>query len=158
MRMRFAFRCGTTMRRVTCLGLLLASTACASGREPAVEDLTPDAEGFITTRSGLRYKVVRQGDGPKPTSRDRVLVRYSARLDDGTVIDSSFERGQPDLLVIRELIRGFREALELMPVGSHYEVVIPGRLGYGWSGAGDGLVGPNETLYFQIQLLRIEER
>ncbi len=140
------------------LFLLLAATACATGGEPAVEDLTPDADGFITTRSGLRYKVLQEGAGPKPTSRDRVLVHYSTRLADGTVIDSSYQRGQPDVLALRELIRGFREALELMSAGSHFEVVVPGRLGYGWSGTGDGLVGPNETLYFQIQLFRIEER
>ena len=138
--------------------LLLATTACASGGEPVVEDLTPDADGFITTSSGLRYKILQQGTGPKPTSRDRVRVHYSTTLADGTVIDSSYERGEPDVLAMRELIRGFREALELMSVGSHFEVIVPGRLGYGWSGLGDGLVGPNETLYFQIQLFRIEER
>lgn len=138
--------------------LVLAATACASGGEPVVEDLTPDADGFTTTSSGLRYKVLQEGRGPKPTSRDRVLVHYSTKLADGTVIDSSYERGEADILAMRELIRGFREALELMSAGSHFEVIVPGRLGYGWSGAGDGLVGPNETLYFQIQLFRIEER
>ena len=138
--------------------LVLAATACASGGESAVADLTPDADGFMTTGSGLRYKVVQEGTGPKPTSRDRVLVHYSTRLADGTVIDSSYDRGEPDILTLRELIRGFREALELMSPGSHFEVIVPGRLGYGWSGLGDGLVGPNETLYFQIQLFRIEER
>ena len=138
--------------------LLLAAGACASGGEPAVADLTPDADGFISTASGLRYKVLQEGTGPKPTSRDRVLVHYSTRLEDGTVIDSSFERGQPDVLPLRDLIRGFREALELMSPGSHFEVIVPGRLGYGRSGAGAGLVGPNETLYFEIRLLRIEER
>lgn len=140
------------------LFLLLAATACASGGEPVVADLTPDADGFITTRSGLRYKVLQEGAGPKPTSRDRVLVHYSTSLEDGTVIDSSYERGQPDVLALRELIRGFREALELMSPGSHFEVIVPGRLGYGRAGTGDGLVGPNETLYFRIQLFRIEER
>ncbi|MCY4572089.1 MAG: FKBP-type peptidyl-prolyl cis-trans isomerase [Gemmatimonadetes bacterium] len=138
--------------------LVLAATACASGGESAVADLTPDADGFMTTGSGLRYKVVQEGTGPKPTSRDRVLVHYSTRLANGTVIDSSYDRGEPDVLTMRELIRGFREALELMSPGSHFEVIVPGRLGYGWSGLGDGLVGPNETLYFQIQLFRIEER
>ncbi len=146
------------LSHAACLVPLLASIACASGGEPVVVDLTPDADGFITTASGLRYKVIQEGAGPKPTSRDRVLVHYSTRLEDGTVIDSSFERGQPDVLPLRELIRGFREALELMPVGSHFEVIVPGRLGYGRSGAGDGLVGPNATLHFEIRLLRIEER
>ena len=114
-----------TMRRSARHGarllVLLASGACASGGEPAVVDLTPDADGFVTTGSGLRYKVLQEGAGPKPTSRDRVLVHYSTRLEDGTVIDSSYERGQPDVLALRELIRGFREALELMSPGSRFE-------------------------------------
>ena len=137
--------------------LLLASSACASGGAPPVEDLTPDADGFITTGSGLKYKVVRQGVGAKPTVRDRVLVHYSCKLTDGTVIDSTYERGQPDVLVVRELIRGFQEALQLMEVGSHFHVTVPGRLGYGWNGLGDGLIGPNATLIFEIELFKIEE-
>ena len=148
-----------TTRRSAALVLLLASTACASGgSEPPVEDPTPDAEGFITTSSGLRYRVLRQGTGPSPTSRDLVVVHYSTKLDDGTVIDSSYERGQPEVLAVRDLIRGFREALELMSVGSHVEAIVPSRLGYGWRGTGDGLVGPNATLHFQIELYRVQER
>ena len=144
--------------RAASLLLILYATACASGGEPPVEDATPDADGFVTTRSGLKYKVLRQGTGPNPTTRDLVLVHYSTKLSDGTVIDSSYERGQPEVLAVRELIRGFREALGLMSVGSHVEAIVPGRLGYGWSGTGDGLVGPNETLYFEIELFRIQER
>lgn len=133
------------------------TSACASGggvpiASPA--DPVPDADGFITTRSGLRYKVLREGTGPPPRARDRVQVHYSCRLEDGTVIDSSYERGAPDVLRPRDLIRGFREALLLMPAGSHFEVIVPGRLGYGRDGI-DGVVGPNETLIFEIELLRI---
>ncbi len=135
-----------------------ATSACASGGggAPIAEaaDPVPDAEGFITTRSGLRYKVLRDGTGPAPRARDRVLIHYSCRLEDGTVIDSSYERGEPDVLRPRDLIRGFREALLLMPVGSHLEVIVPGRLGYGRAGI-DGVVGPNETLIFEIEMLRI---
>ena len=133
------------------------TSACASGGGTPIAipaDPTPDADGFITTRSGLRYKVLREGTGPPPRARDRVLVHYSCRLEDGTVIDSSYERGTPDVLSPRDLIRGFREALLLMPVGSHLEVIVPGRLGYGRAGI-DGVVGPNETLIFEIELLRI---
>ena len=135
-----------------------ATSGCAStsGGAPIASpaDPVPDADGFITTRSGLRYKVLREGTGPPPRARDRVLVHYSCRLEDGTVIDSSYERGAPDVLSPRDLIRGFREALLLMPVGSHFEVIVPGRLGYGRAGI-DGVVGPNETLIFEIELLRI---
>ncbi len=138
--------------------LILAGTACAGGGAQApVEAPTPDADGYVTTRSGLKYRVISEGTGPKPTARDRVVLHYSSRTEDGTVVDSSYERGAPDVLALRNLIRGFREALQLMSVGSHYQVTVPGRLAYGWDGI-DGVVGPNETLFFEIQLFRIVER
>lgn len=140
------------------LGLALPACAGGSGGEALFEDLTPDADGFITTPSGLRYRVLEQGAGQKPTSRSQVLVHYSTMLSDGTLIDSSYVRGEPEVLAIRGLIRGFQEALRLMPVGSHYEVVVPSRLAYGRRGSGDGLVGPDETLTFDIRLYRIVER
>lgn len=142
------------------LVLTLSLSACAggSGGETLVEDLTPDADGFITTSSGLRYKVLEQGDGERPTSRSRVRIHYSTKLSDGTLIDSSYLRGEPEVLGMRELVRGFQEALRLMPVGSHYEVVVPGRLAYGRRGSGDGLVGPDETLTFDIRLYEIVGR
>jgi len=141
-----------------CILPILAGTACAGGGAQApVEAPAPDADGYITTRSGLRYRVISDGTGPRPTARDRVVVHYSCRTEDGTVVDSSYDRGAPDVLALRDLIRGFREALQLMSVGSHYQVTVPGRLGYGWDGI-DGLVGANETLYFEIQLFRIVER
>lgn len=145
---------------ISAIFITLSLSACAggSGGESLVEDLTPNADGFITTRSGLKYKVVRQGVGPKPTSQSLVLVHYSTRLRDGTLIDSSYERGEPEVIAMEELIRGFQEALQLMPVGSHYQVTVPGRLGYGWRGSGDGLVGPNETLIFEIELYQVQER
>ena len=159
----WAARAIPLLTRTTLLLTLAAGTAaavtsaCASGggvpiASPA--DPTPDADGFITTRSGLRYRILREGTGPPPRARDRVLIHYSCKLEDGTVIDSSYERGSPDVLSPRDLIRGFREALLLMPVGSHLEVIVPGRLGYGRAGI-DGLVGPNETLIFEIEMLRI---
>ena len=138
-----------------CSILILVCTACAGGA--TVEDLTPDADGVITTRSGLKYTVLAQGVGPKPTARDRVLVHYSCALTDGTVIDSSYERGQPDVLALRNLIRGFREMLQLMSVGTHVRVGVPAHLAYGREGR-EGLVGPNEPLIFEIQLYSIVER
>ncbi len=141
-----------------CVLLILAGTACAGGGAQApVEAPTPDEDGYVTTRSGLKYRVISEGTGPKPTARDRVVLHYSSRTEDGTVVDSSYERGAPDVLALRNLIRGFREALQLMSVGSHYQVTVPGRLAYGWDGI-DGVVGPNETLFFEIQLFRIVER
>ena len=140
------------------LGLTLSACAGGSGGEALVEDPTPDADGFITTRSGLKYRVLAEGAGEKPTSRSRVLVHYSTKLSDGTLIDSSYLRGDPEFLNMRELVRGFQEALRLMSVGSHYEVVVPSRLAYGRRGSGDGLVGPDETLTFDIRLYRILER
>ena len=148
----------TLSRSALILTLSLPGCAGGSGGETLVENLTPDADGFVTTRSGLRYRVIEQGDGAKPTSVSRVLVHYSTKLSDGTLIDSSYVRGEPDILAMRELIRGFQEALRLMPVGSHYEVIVPSRLAYGRRGSGDGLVGPDETLTFDIRLYRIVPR
>lgn len=148
------------MRTPSPLGvfMLLACTACAGGGASASADPpTPDADGYVTTGSGLRYRVISEGTGPRPTARDRVVLHYRCTTEDGTVVDSSYDRGAPDVLALSDLIRGFREALQLMSVGSHYQVTVPGRLGYGWEGL-DGVVGPNETLFFEIQLFRIVER
>ena len=138
--------------------LILGCAACAGGgaNTPGAAP-TPDPDGYVTTRSGLRYKVINQAVGPTPTTRDRVVVHYRCELEDGTVVDSSYDRGIPDVVALRDLIPGFREALQLMSVGSHFQVTVPGRLGYGWEGI-RGVVGPNETLFFEIQLFQIVER
>lgn len=134
----------------------MTATACAGGAAggPPAEEPTPDADGVITTRSGLKYKVLAEGTGPKPTARDRVLVDYYCALTDGTVVDSSYARGQPDELALRDLIRGFREALQLMSVGSHLRIAVPAHLAYGREGV-EGAIGPNEPLIFEIELHRI---
>ena len=134
---------------------ILALFAC--GGTAQVEDLAPDADGFYTTKSGLRFQILTEGEGPKPRWGDRVLLDYSTARPDGTVIDSSFERGKPDVMALRDVVRGFREALELMPVGSRYRVIVPGKLAYGREGI-PGVVGPNETLTFIIHLHEIAER
>lgn len=139
--------------------LVLGFTACAAGATGGapVEDLTPDADGVITTRSGLKLKVLTQGVGPRPAARDRVLVHYFCALTDGTVVDSSYDRGQPEVLALRDLIRGFRETLQLMEVGSHFRVAVPPHLGYGREGV-EGLIPPDATLIFEIQLYSILDR
>jgi FKBP-type peptidyl-prolyl cis-trans isomerase len=114
------------------------------------------AEGVTTTPSGLQYRVVTEGDGPKPAATDRVSVHYTGKLLDGTVFDSSVERGQPINFALNGVIPGWTEGLQLMPVGSTYEFWIPPELAYGSRGAGNGVIPPNATLYFQVQLLGIE--
>jgi FKBP-type peptidyl-prolyl cis-trans isomerase len=113
-------------------------------------------EGVITTESGLQYEVLREGDGPRPTADDQVKINYKGTLIDGTQFDSSYDRGEPAVFGVGGVIAGFSEALQLMPVGSQFRVVIPGDLGYGAQGAG-GDIGPNATLIFEIELLEIVE-
>ncbi len=110
-------------------------------------------EGVTTTESGLQYEVLRQGNGPHPTATDRVSIHYKGTLIDGTEFDSSYG-GQPAVFGVDGVIPGFAEALQLMPVGSQYRVVIPGDLGYGADGTG-GDIGPNATLIFEIEMLEI---
>jgi FKBP-type peptidyl-prolyl cis-trans isomerase FklB len=112
-------------------------------------------EGVQTTASGLQYKVIKMGDGPKPTSSDRVKCHYKGTLIDGKQFDSSIERGEPAVFPVTGVIAGWTEVLQMMPVGSKWQVFIPSELGYGDRGAGDD-IGPNATLIFEIELLGIE--
>ncbi len=107
-----------------------------------------------TTPSGLQYEIVKQGDGPKPTAGDSVTVHYTGKLIDGTVFDSSEERGEPATFGVTQVIPGWVEALQLMNVGSRWRLFIPSALAYGPQGAG-GLIGPNQTLVFDVELLAI---
>jgi len=111
-------------------------------------------EGVVTTESGLQYEVLREGEGPRPTAQSRVSIHYKGTLIDGTQFDSSYDRGEPAVFGVGGVISGFGEALQLMPVGSHYRVVIPSELGYGPGGSGQ-TIGPNATLVFEIELLEI---
>jgi FKBP-type peptidyl-prolyl cis-trans isomerase len=108
------------------------------------------------TESGLQYEVVEEGDGPRPQPGDQVRLHYRGTLVDGTEFDSSYERGEPTTFPVEGVIPGFSEALQLMPVGSTWRIVIPSELGYGPQGAGQD-IGPNETLVFEIELLDIVE-
>ncbi len=113
-------------------------------------------EGIVTTDSGLQYKVLKQGDGPKPQSTDKVTVHYRGTLLDGTEFDSSYKRGQPASFQVGGVIRGWTEALQLMNVGSKYQLFIPAGLAYGQRGAGQR-IGPNSMLIFDVELLNIEK-
>lgn len=108
----------------------------------------------MTTASGLQYEILKEGDGAKPTAADQVVVHYTGKLIDGTVFDSSEERGVPATFGVTQVIPGWVEALQLMPVGSTWRLFIPSALAYGPQGAG-GVIGPNQTLIFDVSLLEI---
>ena len=113
-------------------------------------------EGVTTTDSGLQYEVLVAGDGSKPTPEDTVKVDYVGTLIDGTEFDSSIARGEPVTFPVGQVIPGWTEVLQLMPVGSKYRVTIPANLAYGEAGA-PPVIEPNSVLIFEIELLDIEE-
>lgn len=110
--------------------------------------------GVVTTASGLQYLVEKAGTGAKPTATDRVKVHYTGRTLDGKVFDSSVERGQPAEFGVDQVIKGWTEALQLMPVGSKWKLFIPAELAYGDRGAGAD-IKPGSTLVFDVELLDI---
>ena len=112
-------------------------------------------EGVQVTDSGLQFEVVSLGAGEKPTAKSTVSVHYHGTLVDGTVFDSSVERGQPAEFPVGGVIAGWTEALQLMPVGSKYKLTIPSDLAYGERGAG-AAIGPHSTLVFEVELLAIK--
>ena len=114
-------------------------------------------EGVVTLPSGLQYKIIKQGDGPKPTATDTVVTNYRGTLIDGKEFDSSYKRGQPATFPVGQVIKGWTEALQLMPVGSKWQLFIPANLAYGDKSPG-GDIGPNSTLIFDIELLSIEQK
>jgi FKBP-type peptidyl-prolyl cis-trans isomerase FklB len=111
-------------------------------------------DGVIELNSGLQYSVINTGDGELATETDTVRCHYHGTLIDGTVFDSSVERGQPAKFPVNGVIPGWVEALQLMPVGSKWRLFIPSELAYGKQGAG-GAIGPNTTLIFDVELLEI---
>jgi FKBP-type peptidyl-prolyl cis-trans isomerase FklB len=112
-------------------------------------------EGVVTLPSGLQYKILKAGDGNKPTIDDTVVCQYRGTLVDGTEFDSSYKRNQPATFPVKGVIKGWTEALQLMPVGSKWELVIPPDLAYGERGAGN-LIGPGATLIFDVELISIQ--
>ena len=113
-------------------------------------------EGVMTTASGLQYKVITMGDGEKPTEKQKVKVDYEGRLIDGTVFDSSYKRGQPTTFQVNQVIKGWTEALQLMPVGSKWEIYIPYQLAYGDRATGAD-IKPYSALIFTVELHGIED-
>lgn len=108
------------------------------------------------TATGLQYEIVKEGDGPTPNRGDRVTVHYTGKLIDGTVFDSSVERGEPATFGVTQVIPGWVEALQMMKTGSQWRLYIPSKLAYGPNGAG-GVIGPNATLIFDVELIKIEK-
>ena len=114
-----------------------------------------NAPGVVTLPSGLQYKVVKQGAGAKPTATDKVTVHYHGTLINGTVFDSSVERQQPMEFTVNQVISGWIEALQLMPVGSKWILYIPSELAYGENPRPGGPIEPNSALIFDVELLSI---
>ncbi len=112
-------------------------------------------EGVVATKSGLQYKILKQGKGPSPKPTDRVRTHYHGTLIDGTVFDSSVDRGQPSTFGVNQVIKGWIEALQLMKVGGKWRIFVPSELAYGTRGSGSK-IGPDTVLVFEIELLAIE--
>jgi FKBP-type peptidyl-prolyl cis-trans isomerase len=112
-------------------------------------------EGVVALPSGLQYKILKAGEGPKPTASDTVVCNYRGTLIDGTEFDSSYKRGEPATFPVGGVIKGWTEALQLMPAGSKWQLFIPSELAYGERGAG-GNIAPNSTLIFEVELLSIQ--
>jgi FKBP-type peptidyl-prolyl cis-trans isomerase FklB len=113
-------------------------------------------EGVVTLPSGLQYKILKEGTGPKPTPSDTVACNYRGTLINGTEFDSSAKHGEAAKFGVGQVIKGWTEALQLMPVGSKWQLFVPSSLAYGERGAG-GDIGPDATLIFEVELLSIEK-
>ena len=134
----------------------LAQKAQSANVEAGQKFLAENAkrEGVVTTATGLQYEVLAEGSGDSPKETDQVTVHYHGTLIDGTVFDSSVERGQPATFPVNGVIPGWVEALQLMKPGAKYKLFIPSNLAYGERGAG-GSIGPNATLIFEVELISI---
>jgi FKBP-type peptidyl-prolyl cis-trans isomerase FklB len=113
-------------------------------------------DGVVTLPSGLQYKILTPGTGAKPAATDSVVCNYRGTLIDGKEFDSSYKRGQPATFPVTGVIKGWTEALQLMPVGSKWQLFIPSELGYGERGGAD--IGPNATLIFEVELVSIQSK
>ena len=113
-------------------------------------------DGVFVTASGLQYKIVEKGKGKSPTSENKVIAHYTGMLLDGTVFDSSHDRGEPATFTVSGVIKGWQEALPMMKEGGKWQIVVPANLAYGDRGVGN-LIGPNETLIFDIELVSISK-
>jgi len=136
----------------------LAIKAQSANVEAGQKFLSENAKrnGVVTTNTGLQYEVLIKGTGDSPKENDKVTVHYHGTLIDGTVFDSSVDRGKPATFPVNGVIPGWVEALQLMNQGSKYKLFIPSELAYGERGAG-GSIGPNATLIFEVELISIED-
>ena len=134
----------------------LAKKAQSANVEAGQKFLSENAKrnGVITTKTGLQYEVLVEGTGDSPKENDKVTVHYHGTLIDGTVFDSSVDRGKPATFPVNGVIPGWVEALQLMNQGAKYKLFIPSELAYGERGAG-GSIGPNATLIFEVELISI---
>lgn len=148
-------------------GLLFMNANAAVNQQPTTTPMTQNqsdnfleknkqAKGVVTLADGLQYKILKKGKGPKPSINDVVTVNYAGKLVDGTEFDSSYKRGEPTSFPVGGVIPGWVEALQLMPVGSVWELYIPPQLAYGETGA-PPVIGPNQTLIFKVELLGIKK-
>ena len=115
-------------------------------------------DGVVTLASGLQYKILKEGTGPKPVAADTVVCNYKGTLLDSTEFDSSYKHGQPATFPVSGVIKGWTEALQLMPVGSKWQLFIPSELAYGARGGPGGGIGPNATLIFEVELMSIQPK
>ena len=111
-------------------------------------------EGVVTLPSGLQYEIIKEGNGIKPNANDQVKCHYEGTLIDGTLFDSSIKRGQPTVFGVSQVIKGWVEALQLMPEGSKWKLYIPSELGYGSQQAGE-MIPPYSTLIFEVELIKV---
>ncbi len=148
---------------VLCLVLAMALPAAAGPAETNQKEgeafLAANAKkpGVKTLPSGLQYLVLKEGTGKQPSATDLVTVHYSGTLINGTEFDSSYRRGQPATFPLNQVIKGWTEGVQLMKEGAKYRFFIPPQLAYGARGAG-GVIGPNATLIFDVELLSVQKR
>ncbi len=137
--------------------MLPSVTVQEDGQKPGQAFLAENKkkEGVVTLPSGLQYKILKAGDGKKPTGTDTVVCNYRGTLIDGTEFDSSYKRNQPQTIPVQGVIPGWKEGLQLMAVGSKYQFFIPPELAYKQYGFGYE-IGPNATLIFEVELLEIK--
>ena len=143
----------TMMEKQTAAAKEAGTKNAAAGEKFLAEN--KGKEGVKTTASGLQYKVIKEGTGPSPKETDTVETHYRGTLLDGTEFDSSYARNEPATFPVNRVIKGWTEALQLMKVGSKYQLFIPANLAYGERGAGQE-IGPNSTLVFDVELLGIK--
>lgn len=117
-------------------------------------DANKNKEGVVTLPSGLQYRIVKPGKGAKPTVQDKVVCHYRGTFIDGTEFDSSYSRQQPATFSVARVIKGWTEALQMMPVGSKWQLFVPANLAYGERGS--GRIGPQTTLIFEVELIAIQ--